>query len=705
MDYSWQEKFPKMNKFIPLLLCISFNIKAQIEFSIPETPRQIEYVNVVVNLDSDAQKRVNNHVISLLTPQNSYLESKLELMQWYFPYIEDILEKENVPDDLKYLAVQESNLKPEALSSSAAVGFWQFKEATGKELGLRIDNDIDERKHLDASTEAAARYFKKNNIIFKNWISCIYAYNQGPTGAGKEIPDSWSYASEVTFTKDTPDYLLKALAHRIAYEHRLNRLRKPSTSLLQYPAQGKSLAQIAVELSVDLSELRKYNAWLYSAAIPTSKVYNVLVPVSNERKTEVQNKIDKRLELNNTDKGFPLLVRKTMVTTSDDDPILYTINEKEGILAQPGDEVAQLAKKGNISISYFIKFNDLTDRDMIKTGRVYYLQAKSKKGPTEFHTASKGQTFWDVSQMYNIRLKNLLKFNRLKSPESLQPGRVVWLQKKRPANQPVEIIQEVIQPEERRKIPILASYEQEKVVQKDISPEPIQKVEKPKVLVSKPEVQTELEKVVVKKFEPKPEEPEIIKKTAPAKKPVLATAKMHLVRQGETLYAISKKYGLSVSELRAINNMSKSDVLQYGQNLTVSIGSTSEEPIPSVVTKEPPAKEVVNRTVASDTRRSPATHSVKKGETLFSISQQYEITVNQLKQMNGLSNNTISIGQRLNVGNSASDVLTAKLHSVAKGETLFSISKKYNTSVAQLKAWNDLRSNTITVSQKLKVNK
>ena len=82
MDYLSPAKFPNMNKLIPLLLCLSFNLKAQIQYSIPETPRQIEYVNVVVNLDTEAQNKVNNHVISLLTPQNTYLESKLELMQW-----------------------------------------------------------------------------------------------------------------------------------------------------------------------------------------------------------------------------------------------------------------------------------------------------------------------------------------------------------------------------------------------------------------------------------------------------------------------------------------------------------------------------------------------------------------------------------------------------------------------------------------------
>lgn len=685
-----------MKKFIPLFICLSFNLKAQSGYSIPETPRQIEFANVVVNLDSYAQTTVNNHVTSLLTPQNSYLDSKLQLMQWYFPYIEAILEKENVPDDLKYLAVQESNLKPDALSSSAAVGFWQFKEPTGKELGLRIDNNIDERKYLDASTEAAARYFKKNNIIFKNWISCIYAYNQGPTGASKEIPDSWSYASEVTFTKDTPDYLLNSLAHRIAYEHRLNRLKPSSTSLLQYPVKGKSLAQIAVELKVELSELRKYNAWLYAAAIPTSKIYNVLIPVGNGKKTEVQNKIDKRLELIIADKGYPILTRKTMVTTSDDDPILYNINQKEGILALPGDEVAQLAKKGNISITYFIKFNDLTDRDMIKTGNVYYLQRKSKKGPLEFHSASRGQTFWDISQDYGIRLKNLLKYNRLKSPETLQPGRVVWLQQKRPANQPVEIIQELIETAEPRNVPIATSYEKDKEIKVETLVEPIQKSEKPKVLTNQSEIKKEPEKVVVKKFEPKPTETNIVKTQNPPNKPEIKATQTHLVRQGETLYAISKKYNLTVSDLRRLNNISKNDILQYGQTLNVTKAKTSRSKIPLMAIKA----SSVNKPASPETITS---HSVKKGETLFSISRKYDITVKQLQQLNGLRNNTISIDQKLTI--SVSGVLAPKLHAISRGETLFSISQKYNISVGQLKAWNNLRSNTISIGQQLKIEK
>lgn len=685
-----------MKKFIPLFICLSFNLKAQSGYSIPETPRQIEFANVVVNLDSYAQKTVNNHVTSLLTPQNSYLDSKLELMQWYFPYIEAILEKENVPDDLKYLAVQESNLKPDALSSSAAVGFWQFKEPTGKELGLRIDNNIDERKYLDASTKAAARYFKKNNIIFKNWISCIYAYNQGPTGASKEIPDSWSYASEVTFTKDTPDYLLKSLAHRIAYEHRLNRLKPSSTSLLQYPVKGKSLAQIAVELKVELSELRKYNAWLYAAAIPTSKIYNVLIPVGNGKKTEVQNKIDKRLDLIIADKGYPILTRKTMVTTSDDDPILYNINQKEGILALPGDEVAQLSKKGNISITYFIKFNDLTDRDMIKTGKVYYLQRKSKKGPLEFHSASRGQTFWDISQDYGIRLKNLLKYNRLKSPETLQSGRVVWLQQKRPANQPVEIIQELIETAEPRKIPIATSYEKDKEIEVETLVEPIQKSEKPKVLTNQSEIKKEPEIVVVKKFEPKPTETGIVKTQSPPNKPEIKATQTHLVRQGETLYAISKKYNLTVSDLRRLNNISKNDILQYGQTLNVTKAKTSRSKIPLMAIKT----SSVNKPASPETITS---HSVKKGETLFSISRKYEMTVKQLQQLNGLRNNTISIDQKLTI--SVSGVPAPKLHAISRGETLFSISQKYNISVGQLKAWNNLRSNTISIGQQLKIEK
>ncbi len=699
-----------MKRIITLLtVFVSLSVSAQVEYSMPETPKKIEFANVMVNLDRVTQEKVENLVLTLLTPQNAYLDAKLERMQWYFPIIEEILEEENVPDDLKYLAVQESDLQPDALSSSGAVGFWQFKEPTAVELGLTINRDIDERKYIYASTRAAAKYFQKNNIIFKNWISCIYAYNQGPTGATKAIPNNWSYASEVNFDSNTPEYLLKALAHRIAYEHRINRLKKSPRKFVVYPTRAKSLAEIAVELTVDLSELRQYNAWLYTAAIPAEENYNILIPIRLEYEDEILKKISQRKDLTISDKGFPILKRITVTTTSDDQPIIYDINNKQGLLAQPGDEVAQMAKKGGISISNFLKYNDLTDRDMIITGNVYYLEKKGKRGPVEFHTAARDQTFWDVSQMYGISLAKLLKYNRLKTPETLQPGRVVWLQRKRPRNKPVEIIKQSII-EEKKSIPVTPSYEPKKEVKS--VPEEIPVVIN-RTLPREEETPVEEEKpIIIRRNEPQPEKVPVTPKKTPERvvenKEVRSNnygTKTHLVKQGETLFSLSKKYGLTVAELRLLNNMTSSSVLQYGQEIIVSGDVKPQDPVTISSTKQ----KVTEEDTPSRERSAPASyHTVQSGQTLYSISKLYNTTVSNIQKWNNMNGTNLEVGQRLIVSPSANSQTqqssgSLMTYTVKKGDTLFSIANNNGISVSELKKFNNLSSNTISIGQKLRV--
>ncbi|MGR3808881.1 LysM peptidoglycan-binding domain-containing protein [Jiulongibacter sp. NS-SX5] len=683
--------------FLTIIFCSQL-VFAQ-SMSLPETPGKVEFANVIVNLDNDTKNKVDNLILNLLTPENAYLDAKLQRMQWYFPIIEQILEEEGVPDDLKYLAVQESNLIPDALSSSGAVGFWQFKEPTAAELGLVMNREVDERKYIFESTKAAARYFKKNNIIFKNWLSCIYAYNQGPTGASKEIPDYWSYASEVKFDKNTPEYLIKALAHRIAFEHRLNRLKDSPRAFIIYPTRAKSLAEIAVELTVDLSELREYNAWLYAPAIPAAKDYNVVVPVNRERLDEVLDKVNQRRSLSLTDKGFPILKRLTISTTSDEEPIFYEINGKKGILAQPGDEAAQLAKKGNVSLGEFLTLNDLTDRDMIKTGRVYYLEKKDKKGPVEFHTAGLKQNFWDVSQMYGIRLKKLLKYNRLKVVEQLQPGRVVWLQRKRPKNKPVEIIKQALPQEENKpQLPVQPTY-----TPKETTEVPLDKP----VVMPKKELE-EKKPVVIKQEEPEEEKSPVVVKRVPETKPVIekkpvkeevvnkpsTSVARHTVGQGETLFSIAKRYNTTVAELRRINGMSSNSILQYGQELIINPEIASEQSAP------------VRNVETNESYANPEYHTVSRGQTLFSISKMYGLSVSQLQSLNGISGTNISVGQKLIVNKAAGSSQksnSAFSYTVKKGDTLFSIAKRNDLSVADLKRINNLSGNTISVGQVLRV--
>lgn len=105
----------------------------------------------------------------------------------YFPYIEQQLKEFKMPDDLKYLAVAESALRPHAGSAKGAVGFWQLMPQTGRKHGLTVDNFIDERRNLYLSTPAALEYLKTLYEKFSSWTLSVAAYNMGEEGLAAEV--------------------------------------------------------------------------------------------------------------------------------------------------------------------------------------------------------------------------------------------------------------------------------------------------------------------------------------------------------------------------------------------------------------------------------------------------------------------------------------------------------------------------------------
>ena len=105
----------------------------------------------------------------------------------YLPFMEDMLRNEGVPDDLKYIAIVESALRPHVRSKKGAVGFWQFMTYTGQKYGLVINDRVDERRSIFASTKAAIRYLKDLHEIFGSWTLAVAAYNMGEEGLMAEI--------------------------------------------------------------------------------------------------------------------------------------------------------------------------------------------------------------------------------------------------------------------------------------------------------------------------------------------------------------------------------------------------------------------------------------------------------------------------------------------------------------------------------------
>jgi membrane-bound lytic murein transglycosylase D len=190
------------------------------------------------------------------------------------------------------------------------------------------------------------------------------------------------------------------------------------------------------------------------------------------------------------------------------------------------------------------------------------------------------------------------------------------------------------------------------------------------------------------------------------------------VQRGETLYSISRKYNISVEDLRRWNSLNASADLQLNQRLVINSSAvTSTTAAPRRTTTYD-----TDNTSDNDTYTSPVTtnsaeyHTVSAGETLYRISKNYGITVDQIRSLNSLSDNTISVGQRLKVGDrnarspsynqpSSSSSASSYYHTVAAGETLYRISVNNEVSVDQLRAWNNLSDNNISIGQRLLIKK
>jgi len=149
-------------------------------------PSQISFAdeNVPVQLLDVSEKLDRELLVNTYWQSNTLLY--LKRANKYFPIIEPILKANGVPDDFKYLAVIESGLTP-AVSPSGARGFWQIMKPTGKDFGLEINNEVDERYHIIRSTEAACEYLAQAYLKFGNWTLAAASYNMGMGGLNRQI--------------------------------------------------------------------------------------------------------------------------------------------------------------------------------------------------------------------------------------------------------------------------------------------------------------------------------------------------------------------------------------------------------------------------------------------------------------------------------------------------------------------------------------
>lgn len=207
----------------------------------------------------------------------------------YFPIIEKILKEYNVPDDFKYLAAAESALL-NATSPAGAVGYWQILSVTAKEYGLEVNNEVDERYHIEKATEFAAKYLTKAYEKYGNWTMAAASYNRGMTGIQRQInrQEEENYY-DLLLNSETARYVYRIVALKLILEQPgaygfcidKNDYYEPfETKEIKVNGSIPSMADFASEHHTNYKVLKLLNPWLREKKLTNArkKEYSILVP-------------------------------------------------------------------------------------------------------------------------------------------------------------------------------------------------------------------------------------------------------------------------------------------------------------------------------------------------------------------------------------------------------------------------------------------
>lgn len=261
---------------------------------LPPIPSKLDFANEPVPLQYlDTYESLDREIL-VNTFWHSQTLYSLKLAARYFPIIEPILRENNVPDDIKYIVVAESNFQ-NVVSPAKAAGPWQLLEGTAKQLGLEVNENVDERYHLEKATLAAISYLKKAKDSLGSWTLATASYNIGLTGIRRQVQrqkqDSYY---DLLLGDETGRYLFRCLAYKLilsnpkAYGFNLSKADLyPELQYTEVKVDSaiNDLASFAIANKTNYKLLKLYNPWLRTNLLPkvAGKVYTIKLPKEDFR--------------------------------------------------------------------------------------------------------------------------------------------------------------------------------------------------------------------------------------------------------------------------------------------------------------------------------------------------------------------------------------------------------------------------------------
>ncbi len=438
---------------------------------------RLSKINSIVSLPYN--NIIRNHIHVYTIKQRDKFSAVLGLKDYYFPMIEDVFDSYGLPSELKYMAVIESALNPNAVSRMGATGLWQFMYSTGRMYGLTINSVVDERRDPLKATHAAAKYMKDLYKIYNDWILVIAAYNCGPGNVNKAIrrsgnkKDYWEIFYRLP--RETRGYIPQfvAAAYAVNYyaEHNIRPLplNIPVSTDTIMINKDIHLTQISEVMGIPLGELRALNPQYRTGLVPgSSKPQALTLPM---------NHLGDFIDLNDTIRGYkPEIYLNKGTQIADPSHSSYLPADIKGktkviYTVQDGDNLGYISEWYRVGLSDLRYWNNIS-RNTIRVGQklaVYVDPAKSEfyskvngmsfaekqkmigksvplntssttataKAPVESdgeyitYTVRYGDTIWDIVRMFdNVTTNQVLTLNNISDPGKIQVGQKLKIRKK-----------------------------------------------------------------------------------------------------------------------------------------------------------------------------------------------------------------------------------------------------------------------------------
>lgn len=570
-----------------------------------------------------------------------HMERYLSRSTRYSKLMKKILRQNGLPEDLIYIALIESGFSSKATSRAAAVGYWQFIRGTGKRYGLEISSLVDERRDPVAATQAAAEYFKGLYSVFGSWYLAMASYNVGENRVKREVMnhmtrDFWELAHKRRFPKETINYIPKFIAAKLIG----NNPEKYGFTEIDYmtPIEFEhitvnrpvNLKQMADKMAMDYDDLKQLNPKFKGEIAPLDKnTLELRVPVG-----QIQTAL-------------------AAAQSSFVDRVEYVADagETDFYKVRSGDSLYTIARKYKTTVSWLKDTNDLKAGRKLRIGqrlmvpdmggrksvvaakkvapaKVVAQKEDSEKAATNpeivtsngvFYMVQPGDTLSAIADDYSSSIEELRRMNKLSRGSVLRAGMKLRVPKDDGLPQ--------VAPESANRAAGSGAVVNDRVADRE-----------PQSINGAAGLGAGVNDRVADR------EPQSI------------NAAGHVVRPGENLTTIAKKYGVSVVDLRKANNMGKRAVLKVGSRLTIPGGAPQSSKPKSFEMKGKRTAVAASATAKSGSKVAAKSapkagkakvriHVVKNGENLSRIAEKYQVSIHGLKQKNKMAS-----GSKLYVG-------------------------------------------------------